>query len=371
MMSKQKSAPNYPKRPLGAMVWVGFAVSAGFLFFFLRDIKARDLGESLRSISPTWLLLSALVLLSEFWIRALRWKLLLQPIRESPVKALLEATLIGAAGNTLLPMRAGDVARAMVAAGSTGIRLTTVLATNVMERVYDLFGLVSILALTFLLLPEQLAAQPDDQERIQNLALYGKIIGLCAVSGMAVFFFLANKPRKALGLVSFFTRPLPCPLRNKIQDLSGAFIEGLSATQSAKHILLAVVLSLVLWFNLSLAIFLLFKAFHLPLPYAAACFITVAIALAVVVPQAPGYLGVFQSVIEVTLGIWTASALYTPADPAQLVQDQKAFAIVFWAVSFVPVTLLGLLCLRRAGLSLQELWSQTRRSTPSSEGTLQ
>ena len=43
-----------------------------------------------------------------------------------------------------------------------------------------------------------------------------------------------------------------------------------------------------------------------------------------------------------------------------IAQDIKAFAIVFWAVSFVPVTLLGLMRLKAAGMSLQQVWSQAR-----------
>jgi uncharacterized protein (TIRG00374 family) len=327
------------------------------MWWFVRDIEGAELGRSLQAVSLPFVGLSALVLLSEFWIRALRWQLLLQPIRPTRLGALLQATLIGAAGNTLLPMRAGDLARAVVASGATGIRLTTVFATNVMERVYDLFGLVAILLLTFLLLPDGLAVDPEDVQRIEKLAFFGKLIGVAALSGMVVFFFMARNPDQAKAFVRFCSAPAPGPVRNKARDLGSAFIEGLAATQSARHMGGAIALSLLLWFNLSLAVYLLFIAFHFQLPYAAACFITVAIALAVVIPQAPGYLGVFQNVIEVTLALWTSAELFHHGGATELAQDIKAFAIVFWGVSFVPVTILGLLSLRRADLSLRQIWS--------------
>jgi len=364
-MIEQTPSRNPPdSRGLSVMTWVGILLSCGFMWWFIRDIEAAELGRSFQAVSVPLVALSAVVLLSEFWIRAVRWRLLLLPIREAPLKDLLQATLIGAAGNTLLPMRAGDVARAVVASGATGVRLTTVFATNVMERVYDLFGLVAILFLTFALLPEGIAVEPDDIERIEKLSFYGKLIGLVALSGMLVFFLMARNPEKARALVRFFTAPAPAPLRNKIRDLAGAFIDGLKATQSARHMWGAIGLSLILWFNLSLAIYLLFMAFHFQLPYAAACFITVAIALAVVIPQAPGYLGVFQNVIEVTLALWTSAELFQHGGATDLGQDIKAFAIVFWGVSFVPVTILGLLSLKKADLSLRQIWSS--RSAPNS-----
>jgi uncharacterized protein (TIRG00374 family) len=343
---------------LSIVGWVGIILSAGFMWWFLRDVQAAALGQSFQAVSIPFVGLSACVLLSEFWIRAARWRILLQPIAPVRFGDLLRATLVGAAGNTLLPMRAGDLAKAAVATGATGLRLTTVLATNIMERVYDLFGLVAILLLTFLLLPDGLASSPEDLHRIERLAFYGKGIGVVALGGMSVFFAMARNPDKAFAFVRFCSAPVPGPVRERIRDLASAFIQGLAATQSARRMWAAIGLSLILWFNLSLAVYLLFLAFHFPLPYAAACFITVAIALAVVIPQAPGYLGVFQNVIEVTLALWTSAELFQHSGNTILSQDIKAFAIVFWGVSFVPVTVLGLWSLRKAGLSLGQIWSQ-------------
>ena len=96
-----------------------------------------------------------------------------------------------------------------------------------------------------------------------------------------------------------------------------------------------------------MAIYFLFQAFSLSLPPGAACFTAAAIALAVVLPQAPGFLGVFHIAMEKTMLLWEV-------DP----HHAKGFAVVFWGVSFIPVTLLGLLGLWREGLSLKGLWQQ-------------
>jgi uncharacterized protein (TIRG00374 family) len=364
MHSEIKKTENTNPAKLSFVGWLGIVLSVAFMWWFLRDVRTAELGRSFQAISIPFVGLAAIVLLSEFWIRALRWRILLLPVCQVSFVALLRATLIGAAGNTLLPMRAGDLAKAVVATKATGLRLTTVFATNVMERVYDLFGLVAILLLTFYLLPEGLASAPEDVIRINKLSLYGKALGLIALVGMTSFFLMARNPEKANAFVRLSTSIAPGPVREKVRDLAAAFIIGLAATRSAKHMWSAIALSLVLWFNLSLAVYLLFLAFHFPLPYAAACFITVAIALAVVIPQAPGYLGVFQNVIEVTLALWTSTEIFHHSASTTLSHDIKAFAIVFWGVSFVPVTVLGLLSLRKAGLSLKEIWSK-RQSTDS------
>ena len=84
------------------------------------------------------------------------------------------------------------------------------------------------------------------------------------------------------------------------------------------------------------------------LPFGAACFTAVAIALTVAIPQAPGFLGVFHKAMEMTMVLWGQS------DAAA-----QGFAIVFWAVSFAPVTAIGVLAMWREGLSAKRLSSLT------------
>ena len=98
---------------------------------------------------------------------------------------------------------------------------------------------------------------------------------------------------------------------------------------------------------------MLFHAFSIDLPFAAACFMTVAIALTVALPQAPGFFGVFHVAIETTLLLWGL-------DPA----PAKAFAIVFWAVSFVPVATAGAIAWWQAGLTMATLRDQAARLEP-------
>jgi hypothetical protein len=102
-----------------------------------------------------------------------------------------------------------------------------------------------------------------------------------------------------------------------------------------------------LWTNGALAVHALFWAFDINLPFGAACFTAVAIALAVVLPQAPGFVGVFHMAIEKTMVLWGLD-----------VTNSKAFAIIFWAVSFLPVTALGLAAIWHEGLSLGALVKQ-------------
>ena len=104
------------------------------------------------------------------------------------------------------------------------------------------------------------------------------------------------------------------------------------------------ILSIAMWLNGALAIWFLFQAFGFELPFAAACFTGVAIALTVALPQAPGFIGVFHIAIEKTMVLWGVPDA-----------ESKGFAIVFWAVSFVPVTVVGLVAMWREGLGMKDV----------------
>jgi uncharacterized membrane protein YbhN (UPF0104 family) len=76
-------------------------------------------------------------------------------------------------------------------------------------------------------------------------------------------------------------------------------------------------------------------------PAAGALFIETALTLSMLIPQAPGFLGVFQVVTEEALALWG-----TPTAQAE------GIALVFWSVCFVPITIWGLFEAWRQGLGL-------------------
>jgi len=308
------------------------------LWWFSHDIHWHELGTAMAGVQVQWVILAAVVLLGEFWIRAFRWSVLLRPLgNRARLIDLLAASVIGAGVNTLVPLRAGELAKPVIAVRRTGYSLSAVIATNVMERVFDLLGMVSILLLMVLALP----GDPGDDVLVQNLKRYGALFGVLAASSLVVFFALATQREAARGAFSRITALAPRPVQDRLMGLFDGFVAGLGSTRDAKGLLQAAGLSVALWVNGAIAIYLLFIAFGIQLPFAAACFTGVAIALTVALPQAPGFIGVFHIAIEKTMVLWGVEAA-----------SAKGFAIVFWAVSFVPVTTLAVLALWREGLSL-------------------
>jgi len=335
-------------RGLGLRTWIGLGLAAGLSTWFVWHIDWGALGTALGEVALLPVAVAAGLLLLEWVMRAMRWKVLLRPVApEAPVLDLFSASVIGAAANTLLPARAGEVAKPLVAHERLGIGWGPLIASNVMERVFDLVGLVAVLLVTIGAMPPEIGGDPESVVLVRRLVLYGGVLGVIAATCLVVFFVLVGQGPSARGAFARILTPAPRPVRRVFLGLFDGFLEGLGSTRDPRGLIEAGLLSLAIWFNGAGAIYCLFLAFELPLPVAAACFTSVAIAIAVVLPQAPGFLGTFHLAIEKTLMLWAVSL--TPA---------AAYAIVFWAVSFVPVTLVGLVALWREGLTLGGLWKR-------------
>ena len=311
------------------------------VWWFAHDVMWSEIWVISRGARIEWVLLASFALLAEFLLRAYRWRVLLRPLgHDVRLIDLWSATVIGAAVNTLIPLRAGEIAKPMVAARRTGHRISTLFATNVMERVFDLLGMVSVLLIMVMVLP----GEPSDDELVSNLKFYGGVIGCIALLCMATFFILATRERAARHIFQRILSVAPEPLQRPFMDLFDGFVAGLGSTQDSRALLSAGLLSVMMWLNGALAIWMLFQAFSFSLPFAAACFTGVAIALTVALPQAPGFIGVFHVAIEKTMVLWGVPG-----------NESKSFALMFWVVSFVPVTVVGMIAMWREGLSFGEI----------------
>ena len=345
--------PGGPPRAGRGRGLVALLISLGAAAWFAADVRWGPLEATLRAVRPPWVLAAVGLLLFEFVLRAWRWQVLLRPGGPVPLRHLLVAQIIGAAANTVLPLRAGELAKPWVAARRTGRPISTVVATAVMERIYDLFGLLTVLVTMAAVLPSEAQARPEHAGLVLTIKAWGAAFGGIALTCMGVFFVLATREQAARGRFLQILRLGPPAVRPLFLGLFDGFVAGLGNTRDLRGLAQAAALSAWLWFDGALAIWCLFQAFSMELPFGAACFTASAIALTVALPQAPGFLGVFHVAMEKTIQLWGE------AEPTA-----EGFALVFWAVSFLPVTSVGLLAWAREGLRVGELVGDGARPGP-------
>ncbi len=131
---------------------VSLIVAIWIFWFLYKDISFDALLEALSQTSMFWFGLSVLVSLIGFWVRAWRWRLLIDAGESQKTTTIRTfwALMIGYLANLLVP-RAGEVARCGVLTKTEDRQMGKLLGTVILERTFDLLFMVGIIFLAFIL----------------------------------------------------------------------------------------------------------------------------------------------------------------------------------------------------------------------------
>jgi len=126
-----------------------FGLSLVLMYFAFKNVSISILAEGLHKANYSWLALSLSVGILAFLLRALRWRLLIEPLGYKPsVANAFHAVAIGYLVNFALP-RAGEVSRCGILRKTEKIPFESLVGTVIVERTFDLVCLLILLASVF------------------------------------------------------------------------------------------------------------------------------------------------------------------------------------------------------------------------------
>lgn len=312
---------------------VSLLISALFLYLALRGLDFGAIGQSLAQVQYGMLIPAMLIHLASFWVRGLRWRSMLIHLKPVTSRALFPPLAISYLANNTLPMRAGEVVRAYLVGRNEGISKAASFSSIVLERVCD--GLTLLLFLGGVAL---IAPLPDWARQV------GLLAGTAFVGVAVVMAGLVFAQALTLAVIRAVTQRLPNGLGTKIETVLGRFVSGLDVLQNRKELVRVFAWSLVIWGIEALALQMTAIACGLDLSLTSAFFTLVIINLGTMIPSSPGYVGTFEFFCVKSL-----AAFQVAAAPAM------GFALVLHVVQFLPITLVGLVCLMRQQVSLRSM----------------
>ena len=319
------------------------------LAFFLRNANLQQVWAEMRRARLDLLVLATTITAATYLIRALRWWYLLLPIGRVRLSTAFRTTVIGFAASFCLPLRAGEIVRPYLLARREGLSATATFATIVVERLLDAATVLLLLGTFLLLFDPQIATV--DPRVLGAVQFVGALSAAGALVALFSMFSLAGHPEK-LGRVALrVERIVPARGAQIVAGVVQSFTEGLAVMRQPRRLLVAVALSLPLWLSLALGIWLVSRAFHIGLPYTGSFLLMALVVIGVAAPT-PGAIGGFHAAYR-----FGAVAFYhVPNDTA------VGAAVVLHAVSWVPVTLLGIVFMIREGLNPSRMRSLAWRS---------
>jgi hypothetical protein len=282
--------------------------------------------QELERSAPAPIVGAVLFMFLSFWIRALRWRYLLLPVKRISTGSLFRSTLIGFMGNYLLPFRAGELMRAVSIGQTQGISKSAALGSIVLERVFDgvVISLTPFLVLAVVDLPPWVT-----RVNFALLALYLMVLAALLIAMQRDW--TAAWIQKATAL-------MPVRFAQRAGSLATEFLQGMKGIAHSGALLPVSLLSFVCWGFHGMYFFLMFTALDLDLSYAAALVLQMVIGLGVILPAAPGYVGTFEYFTVLGLALFGIGH-----------EGAFAYALLAHICQFIPVSAVGLFFALRRG----------------------
>lgn len=305
-------------------VFLPIVISIICIYFAISDISLSSVVSSFLNIKWHWVFFSFLGSSLAFIVRIIRWKFFFKT--SLTFYSLTSSFLIGLMVNNVLPARIGELVRAYVLGRRENISKSLVFGTILLERTFD--GLSVFLFLGILLF---VCPFPD---KVKTMGFI--ITGVYALA--IAFFFLLKTHKEFVVKKLGFSKRLSC--------IVSEFSEGLVILGSLKHTLVIFLYSIVSWVISGLSFYLCLFGFSLNLPLSAGFFILVMAVIGVMIPAAPGYLGTYQYFCILALEIFGVDKSIA-----------FSYSMVSYIISFVPVTIAGIVFLFLEGLSFGDILS--------------
>jgi glycosyltransferase 2 family protein len=312
-------------------VIIGIGVSAMCLVIAFRQVDLSSFTAALRSADYRWLWLYVPLCVALNVVRAEVWSVLLK--RRAERLPAFWAYGVGFLFNNVLPFRMGEAARVVVLARHEHIPTAEVAATAILERLLDLMAVLVVLVCT---LP--IVGLGDGALRWGALSAASAIA--VALTGIAI---LALWGDACEAFISNIAAIVGTDARDAIVRRWQQAVDGASRLLQPRIGVPAAIGILLVWAMTVLAQWTVLRAFQPGAGLADAAFMVAVVSLAIAVPAAPGFVGVYQWAGQQAL-VHAFPGIYTPA-------SGLAIAVVAHAASYICSSLLGMLGLWYFGSS--------------------
>ncbi len=336
--------------------WFGVFISLAFIGLALSQIQDwSKFGEAF-SRAYHWYLVP--IIGSYFlviFLRALRWRYILNQTGRVGIRTTFSAMLICYMGNNVFPLRAGEFMRIfLVGKKEESVSYSESMATVVVERLFDFLVMLIFLAIVLMFI-----SFPDKYKKLEGLVHNfgtGTLAGAVAILVFLLVLYLRTE--SIIAVLERVLHILPDRFKEKILAAVRRFAAGLVIMGRPGALFMVLVAGIFIWSVNMLPIFFTGLAFELEIGVVGGLFLLVVGAAAASIPAAPGFIGVFHSFNQLGL-IYIMSAAYS-VDVST--EKALAFATILHACYYFPLIAAGAFAAWGEGYSLTRLRKEAEQS---------
>lgn len=236
-------------------------ILAGLIYLQVRTWRKFDWERFFAATGETnkfWLAGGIALIYTDYFLRAWRWRILLEPVCQTRFSRLIAPTMIGFTGMALFG-RPGEFIRPYLIARKENLNVSSQIAVWTVERIFDMGGFGLIMALNVLWFADTLRRLPGFESGTKKsiLGFHVTTFALFQLSGLALLLIVAF-----VGSLAFWIRKNPAKASSFFRGVFGsispklgeaayhrvhAFGEGLNTVKNLKAFFKLSGLSLLIW----------------------------------------------------------------------------------------------------------------------------
>jgi uncharacterized protein (TIRG00374 family) len=287
---EQSDSPAGQNSPRSRLILLfSFCLAGALLYFSVRKVDCQQVWAALAHCKFDWLAASVALSFASYFLRGLRWRVLLNTQARLPVFTVFWANSAGYLGNNVLPARAGELIRTAMVSSRSHLSKTFVLTTALAERLMDAIVLVVSGTVVLRFVPNK----PTWLASISTPLLVMGCVAALLIISIPAFEDIARRMLDKMPV----SRNAVERMEHAIQHIA----EGIRSFHDPSSFSLFLVLTVMIWGLDAYSMTLLARALSMQMSMAVALLLLVGLGLGSALPSTPGYIGIFQFVAVTVL----------------------------------------------------------------------
>ncbi|MDR1942999.1 MAG: flippase-like domain-containing protein [Endomicrobium sp.] len=313
-------------------ILAGICVSIVLIWLTLRQIDIKKSFELIAGVKYFVLIPGILVYVFTYILRSVRYYYILLPLKKTKILDNFPYTIIGFFANNIIPLRLGELIRAKITGERLRVSRSSVLATIVIERLFDVivFVLFFFLIVTVMSFPE-------------FIKRFFYILTIVFFICLTMLYIMLTHKNKALKVLS--KMPISSAVESLITAFLNRFTGGLAVLKKPSILMKNFIFSGILWITEALFVVIVAYACGIRISILGGIFTVIIVGMGSIIPTAPGYFGAFE-----LMGVLALSTLSVDKDLAFI-----CMAICHF-LQLVVIFTLGWLCVLKTKFTFSDLF---------------
>jgi glycosyltransferase 2 family protein len=225
------------------------AILCALVYFQIQHWRSFDWARFRQAshVDPLHIVAAIAIIYATYVMRALRWRIFLQPVCKTTTSRLVSPTFVGFTGLALLG-RPGEFIRPYLIGVKENVSFSSQLGVWTVERIFDI-GAFTVLMTIDVFVSRQLQANPY----IGKFRLAAIFLCVLVAAMSFVALLIRRRGHAFANLLHRLSSKISANLAHHVDQKVRAFGEGLNTIAGGKAFVQLVVVSLTMWFLIALA----------------------------------------------------------------------------------------------------------------------